>query len=96
MSEEKRRRLSIAEKRAMTGLLNLGPEFRQIDPVRPEPAEPHWSNALLPDAVSKKPISLRIDPDVLEFYKADGPGYQTRMNAVLRAYMQARMKIIRP
>ena len=33
------------------------------------------------------PISLRVDPDVLEFYKQGGPGYQSRMNAVLRAYV---------
>jgi len=34
----------------------------------------------------KKPISLRIDP-VLEFFRKTGKGYQSRMNAVLRAYM---------
>lgn len=37
----------------------------------------------------KQPISFRVDPDVLDFFKADGPRYQTRMNAVLRAYMTA-------
>jgi uncharacterized protein (DUF4415 family) len=34
------------------------------------------------------PISLRVDPDVLAFYKEGGPGYQSRMNAVLRAFME--------
>jgi uncharacterized protein (DUF4415 family) len=29
-------------------------------------------------------VSLRIDPDVLEKYRAEGPGWQARMNAVLR------------
>ncbi len=33
----------------------------------------------------KTAISLRLDSDVLEWYKSQGPGYQTRMNAVLRA-----------
>ena len=37
----------------------------------------------------KQPISFRVDPDVLDFFKAEGPRYQTRMNAVLRAYMTA-------
>ncbi len=34
-------------------------------------------------------VSLRVDPDVLRWYKARGRGYQTRMNAVLRAYMDS-------
>ena len=38
---------------------------------------------------SKASISLRIDADVLEWFKAQGPGYQTRMNAVLRAFKDA-------
>lgn len=37
----------------------------------------------------KQPISFRVDPDVLDFFKEQGPRYQTRMNAVLRAYMTA-------
>jgi len=34
----------------------------------------------------KSAISLRVDADVLEWLKAQGPGYQTRINAILRAY----------
>jgi uncharacterized protein (DUF4415 family) len=37
----------------------------------------------------KTSIALRIDADVLEWFKAQGPGYQTRMNAVLRAFKDA-------
>ena len=37
----------------------------------------------------KEAISLRIDPDVLAWFKAQGPGYQTRINAVLRAFRDA-------
>ena len=37
----------------------------------------------------KKQISLRIDNDVVDFFQSFGRGYQTRMNAVLRAYMEA-------
>lgn len=37
----------------------------------------------------KVPISIRLDADVLEYFKAQGPGWQTRMNSVLRAYMEA-------
>ena len=37
----------------------------------------------------KASVSLRVDADVLEWFKAQGPGYQTRMNAVLRAFKDA-------
>ncbi len=37
----------------------------------------------------KAQVTLRVDRDVLEWYKRQGPGYQTRINALLRAYMEA-------
>jgi uncharacterized protein (DUF4415 family) len=37
----------------------------------------------------KTSISLRVDQDVLEWFKAQGPGYQTRINIVLRAFRDA-------
>ena len=37
----------------------------------------------------KASISLRVDQDVLEWFKQQGPGYQTRINAVLRAFRDA-------
>ncbi|MBI4559035.1 MAG: BrnA antitoxin family protein [Candidatus Hydrogenedentes bacterium] len=43
----------------------------------------------LQPARSKASISLRVDRDVLEWFKAQGPGYQTKMNAVLRAFRDA-------
>jgi uncharacterized protein (DUF4415 family) len=43
----------------------------------------------LPEAPRKEAISLRLDAEVLDWFKARGPGYQTRINAVLRAYMEA-------
>ena len=36
----------------------------------------------------KEQLTIRVDSDVLEWYKKQGPGYQTRINALLRAYMQ--------
>ena len=38
---------------------------------------------------NKELISLRIDQDVIEWFKAQGPGYQTRINSVLRAFRDA-------
>jgi uncharacterized protein (DUF4415 family) len=40
----------------------------------------------------KKQITLRVDPDVLTFFRKHGRGYQTTMNAVLRKYMEARKR----
>ena len=43
----------------------------------------------LKPASGKTSISLRVDAEVLEWFKAQGPGYQTRINAVLKAYKDA-------
>ncbi len=40
----------------------------------------------------KQSISLRVDSDVLAYFKSFGKGYQTRMNAVLRTYMQVQQR----
>lgn len=37
----------------------------------------------------KRQVTLRLDSDVLAWFKARGPGYQTRINQLLRAYMKA-------
>ncbi len=42
---------------------------------------------MMPSSELKTAISFRIDPDVLDFFKRTGKGYQGRMNAVLRAWM---------
>ena len=48
-------------------------------------------SALLKEA--KQQITLRIDADVLEWFRASGSGYQSRMNAVLKAYVQTRVRL---
>ena len=47
-----------------------------------------WDDAVPVVPAAKVPISLRVDPDVLEFFRETGPRYQSRMNAVLRSYME--------
>ena len=39
---------------------------------------------------TKKQITLRLDPDVIEFFQKKGRGYQSMINAVLRKYVEAR------
>lgn len=48
-----------------------------------------WTKARLVLPQRKESIHLRIDPDVLVWFRTQGDGYLTRMNAVLRAYMNA-------
>lgn len=48
-----------------------------------------WSKATVELPRPKQMVNLRLDPDVLEWYRGLGKGYQTRINAVLRAYKQA-------
>jgi len=47
-----------------------------------------WDEAVPVLPAGKIPISLRVDADVLEFFREAGPRYQSRMNAVLRSYME--------
>ncbi len=48
----------------------------------------HWSDAVLVIPPKKKAISIRVDEDVLDYFKTEGAGYQRRINAVLRSFVQ--------
>ena len=59
---------------------------------------PQWTPEMFARAVARKGLktvpkkallSLRIDSDVIEWFRNQGAGYQSRMNALLRAYMEA-------
>lgn len=56
------------------------------------PIDVDWSDAVLVIPPKKKAISIRLDEDVLDFFKREGEGYQRRMNAVLRSYMQQKSR----
>jgi uncharacterized protein (DUF4415 family) len=64
------------------------------DPHAPPLDEAFWQEArvVFPQPVRKKHTGLRIEEDVLAWFRAHGPGYQTRMNAVLRAYVEAQKR----
>lgn len=47
-----------------------------------------WSDAVLVVPPKKQAISIRVDEDVLDYFKQQGAGYQRRINAVLRSYMR--------
>ncbi len=92
MAERDIRRYSLEEIEAMVA---RGQDRTDWERLRREPGieldEEFWRNAqvVIPPAERKQAVSLRLDRDVVDWFKAQGPGYQTRMNAVLRSYMQA-------
>ena len=55
----------------------------------PELGEEFFQNArlVMPHERTKTPVTMRVDTDVLEWFKGQGTGHLTRMNAVLRAYV---------
>ena len=56
--------------------------------------QPEWLEhaVLVMPARPKERITARFDKDVIEWFKAQGAGYQSRMNAVLRAYCEAQQR----
>lgn len=51
-----------------------------------------WDEAEIVTPPPKEAISMRVDIDVLQWFRSQGPRYQTRMNAVLRSYMNAKLR----
>ncbi len=52
-----------------------------------------WDDAIPQEPKTKQPVTLRVDPDIIDFFKSQGPkGHLTRMHAVLRAYVDAQRK----
>jgi uncharacterized protein (DUF4415 family) len=65
----------------------------KVSPEHPEADVRHIVRGIVRQGLkpvsSKTSISLRVDADVLKWFKAQGRGYQTRINAVLRAFKDA-------
>lgn len=57
------------------------PDFRDLP-------EDWYENAEAVMPTPKKLLSLRLDSDIIDWFKSKGPGYQTRINAVLRAFVE--------
>lgn len=84
------------------------PEYGTPDDENPEWTEEGFRDAIpFPDlarkmgwkvpgrpkaAVTKTPVNLRLDPEIVEHFKAGGPGWQTRINAVLGEHVRAARK----
>ena len=55
----------------------------------PETDEDFWAEAEIKMPEPKKGVYIRLDPDILDWLKKQGKGYQTRINAILRTYYEA-------
>ena len=59
----------------------------------PEYGEDFWKDARVEMPRPKKAVTIRLDPEVLAWFKNQGKGYQTRINAVLKAYVKTQKAI---
>lgn len=59
------------------------PDWAEFEPI-------DWSKAEVVTPPKKQAISIRLDQDLIDYFKAQGPGYQRRINAVLRSYVKQR------
>jgi uncharacterized protein (DUF4415 family) len=79
----------LAQADAVTGKKLEASILADVDDVH---REPDWTRATIGIPAPKDHINIRIDHDVLEWFKANGRGYQTLMNNVLRAFVQSRQQ----
>lgn len=69
--------------------MNMKDESRDDAPAGPSLGADFWRRAKVIHPEPKTSVHLRIDTDVLNFFKKQGKGHLTRMNAVLRSYVEA-------
>jgi len=79
--------MTISKKR-LTEIASIRDEDIDYSDI-PELDDTFWAKAELKMPENKSRITVRIDNDVLTWLKSQGAGYQTRMNAILRTYMEA-------
>jgi len=83
-------RLSLSEikaKKATGDVQSPAPNAPEIDLP-----DDFWDEAEIVDRSTKRSVHLRVDQDVFAYFKAEGSGHLTRMNAVLRSYVEAKTK----
>ena len=67
-------------------------DVSEIPELTPEMFAKAVVNRGLRDKENKTQLTIRVDRDVLAWFKSQGRGYQTRINSLLRAYMEANVK----
>jgi len=74
----------------MDEVMKIKDRTRPDAPSGPSIGSDFWKKAkvIYPEG-TKKQLTVRLDSEVVEWFKKQGRGYQTRMNAVLRSYYEA-------
>lgn len=98
-SEERLKRYTSEKLRAMRERGESRTDWQKVDALHQAQDDADeddlvidWQSAQLVIPKSKKHINLRVDDDVVDFFKKTGSGYQTRMSAVLRSYMLSQQR----
>ena len=65
----------------------------EADPEAHPTDEAFWKKAKIVMPQPKETMTIRVDADVLEWFRKQGKGYQTRINAILRSYMRAHQDV---
>ena len=91
MNEKLITRVSVEEARRRRGRSDWARVDATGDRERDPDFDVDWTRARLRPSL-KQSVTMRLDSDVLEFFREGGKGYQTRINAVLRTYMDAARK----
>jgi uncharacterized protein (DUF4415 family) len=91
VTEENIRSASLAEIRRMKerGETRSRPDASE----GPELGTEFWDKAELVAPGPKRSVHLRVDADVFDWFKAQGPGHLSRMNSVLRTYYEAKRRV---
>jgi uncharacterized protein (DUF4415 family) len=106
MSEERITRVSLKQARKMKSET----DWARVDALTDEDIEravaddpdqsfwtdEDWKNARVVWPQGKAPVTLRLDKDIIAWFKGRGRGYQTRINAVLRSFVEAQKPRDRP
>jgi uncharacterized protein (DUF4415 family) len=89
VSKRRTSRNSQADRKRVEGLHDKSIDFSDIPEFTDEQFAKLVVRKGLEGAVGKEQITLRLDADVLAWFRAQGKGYQTQINALLRTYMDA-------
>jgi len=77
--------MSISQNR-LEEILNIPDDAIDTSDI-PELDDRFWENAKIVTPITKKAVSIRLDSDVLDWFKDQGKGYQSIINNVLRTYV---------
>ncbi len=82
--------LSDEAKERLAHLASMKDEDIDLSDIPPSPPDAEWTRPGIPFSTeNKRQVTLRLDADVLDYFRNTGARYQTRINQVLRTYMQA-------